>query len=252
MSSNFNDHFSAHAESYAHARPDYPFDLFLYLASLCKEHELAWDCATGNGQAAESLARVFRRVIATDASAEQILQARPVTNIEYRQAAAEDHFLQACSVDLVVVAQALHWFDMAAFFENVDRVLKAGAIFAAWSYGLTTISEEVDAVVQKLYGEILDDYWPAERRIVEQQYANIEFPYSLIEGEEFKMSRRWKLAQLKDYLMSWSAAQRYMKREGSDPLQLISEELERVWGQDPEQELEVQWPLTLKIGRKPV
>lgn len=252
MNSNFNDHFSAHAKSYADARPGYPFELFLYLRSLCKEHELAWDCATGNGQAAESLAKVFRQVIATDASAEQILQARPVKNIEYRQAAAEEHFLEACSVDLVVVAQALHWFDIAAFFENVDRVLKPGAVIAVWSYGLTTVSEEVDRVVQKLYGEILDDYWPAERRIVEQQYANIEFPYALIEGETFEMSRRWNLAQLKDYLMSWSAVQRYMKKEGSDPLQLISQELEQAWSCEPDKEVEVQWPLMLKIGRKPI
>lgn len=251
MSSNFNDQFSAHAKSYADARPGYPFELFLYLGSLCKEHQLAWDCATGNGQAAESLAKVFDRVIATDASAEQIRQARAVDNIEYRQAAAEEQFLSPDSIDLLVVAQALHWFDIKAFFENVDRVLKPGAVLAVWSYGLTTISEEVDRVVQKLYGEILDDYWPAERLHVGQQYANIEFPYALIEGETFSMSQRWNLAQLSDYLMSWSAVQRYMEKQDSNPLQLIGQELEQAWGQDPEQELEVQWPLTLKIGRKP-
>lgn len=251
MSADFNDQFSAHAKSYADARPDYPFELFLYLGRLCEETELAWDCATGNGQAATSLAKVFKRVIASDASAEQIQQARIADNIEYRQMAAEEHFLQPESVDLVVVAQALHWFDTAAFFENVDRVLTPGGMLAVWSYGLATVSEEVDRVVQKLYGEILDDYWPAERRLVEQQYANIEFPYALIEVEKFEMSQRWNLVQLSDYLMSWSAVRRYMDERGSDPLQLIAQELEQAWGGAPGREMEVQWPLVLKVGRKP-
>lgn len=250
MSAGFNDQFSAHAKSYAGARPDYPFELFLYLSGLCEETELAWDCATGNGQAASSLAKVFKRVIASDASAEQIKQARILDNIEYRQAAAEDHFLQPGSVDLVVVAQALHWFNIAAFFENVDEVLKPGGILAVWSYGLTTVNEEVDAVVHKLYAEILDDYWPSERRIVEQRYGGIEFPYALIEGGDFEMSQRWTLEQLSDYLMSWSAVQRYMDERGEDPVRLVAQELEDAWGEDPGREMEVQWPLVLKVGRK--
>ena len=50
--------------------------LFTYLASLCPAHDLAWDCATGNGQAAVALAPHFEQVIATDASAQQIDQAQ--------------------------------------------------------------------------------------------------------------------------------------------------------------------------------
>ena len=250
MKANFNDQFSAHARTYANARPDYPADLFLYLSSLCEQHELAWDCATGNGQAAKSLAKDFARVIATDASAEQIQQAPAVENVEYRRVAAEEQFLPADSVDLVVVAQALHWFDIAAFFENVDCVLKVGGVLAVWTYGLPKINDPIDRLVQKLYADILDDYWPAERRIVEQAYANVDFPYREIAGEEFKMSRRWSLAQLSDFIMSWSAVQRYMEKQGSNPLQSLDPELREAWGTDPQQAVEVQWPMVLKLGRK--
>lgn len=249
MNRKFNDQFSGHAQTYASARPGYPPELFQYLASLCEEQDLAWDCATGNGQAAVSLAKVFKRVIASDASAEQIRQARAAPNIEYRQAAAEESFLSQGCVDLVAVAQALHWFDTTAFFENADRVLKPGGVLAIWSYGLTTVAEEVDRVVQKLYGDILENYWPAQRLHVEQQYSDFDFPYALIEAEEFTMSQRWNLEQLKDYLQSWSAVQRYIDKQGSNPLQLVDAQLQQAWGD--EQEQEIRWPLLLKIGRKP-
>ncbi|PCJ28686.1 MAG: SAM-dependent methyltransferase [SAR86 cluster bacterium] len=250
MSSNFNDQFSAHAKSYAAARPDYPAELFSYLKTLCNKHELAWDCATGNGQAAKSLAKIFTQVIATDASIEQIQQAQAAKNIEYRQMSAEEPFLQPGSVDLISVAQALHWFDTEAFYKNADSVLCSGGVLAVWSYGLPTISNELDRVVMHLYANILNGYWPAERRIVEEQYANINFPYALIEGVEFHMTRRWSLQQLTDYLASWSAVRRYIDANNSDPMQLVRKELIDAWAMQPEQDVEVRWPMVLKLGKK--
>src|SRR5438309_10549779 len=80
----FKDHFSAHAAEYAKFRPHYPDELFEHLASISPRHELAWDCATGNGQAAVGLARHFEKVIATDASAQQIESVEPDKRISYR------------------------------------------------------------------------------------------------------------------------------------------------------------------------
>ncbi len=68
----FKDHFSADSSAYARYRPICLAPLFAYLASLCTHHDQAWDCATGSGQAARSLACHFTEVIATDASDEQI------------------------------------------------------------------------------------------------------------------------------------------------------------------------------------
>ena len=48
----FKDHFSGHASAYAAFRPSYPPELFEQLAALNTRRERAWDCATGNGQAA--------------------------------------------------------------------------------------------------------------------------------------------------------------------------------------------------------
>ena len=86
----FKDHFSGHAESYASFRPRYPSRLFDFVATLPLRRDLAWDCATGNGQAAVDLAERFANVIATDASERQLALAIPHPRIEYRRALAED------------------------------------------------------------------------------------------------------------------------------------------------------------------
>ena len=251
MSQEFNDQFSSHAKSYAQSRPDYPIELFVYLKELCEEHKLAWDCATGNGQAAKSLAKIFERVIATDASAEQIDQTSKVENIEYKQAAAEDSFLRPASVDLLTVAQALHWFDISAFFANAELVLKPGGVLAVWTYGLPVVSPAVDRVILKLYEEILGPYWPEERRIVEQQYDNIEFPYKLIPTPEFPMSQTWTLAQLNNFFMSWSALRRYMEKHHANPLDSVAASLESAWNEELNSQAQIAWPLLVKIARKP-
>src|SRR5207248_8441612 len=85
----FKDHFSGHAVEYAKFRPRYPDKMFEYLASISPRPERAWDCATGNGQAAVGLARHFDNVTATDASAQQIESAEPNDRISYRVAPAE-------------------------------------------------------------------------------------------------------------------------------------------------------------------
>ena len=127
----FKDHFSHQAADYAKFRPRYPREMFEYLATIVQSKKVAWDCATGNGQAAVELAAVFDRVIATDASKKQIANAQPHDRVEYRIAPAEKSGLESDSIDLVMVAQALHWLDSSRFYPELRRVLKDDAAFAA-------------------------------------------------------------------------------------------------------------------------
>ncbi len=244
----FKDHFSRHAESYAVARPDYPRELFEYLSGLCNSHRLAWDCATGNGQAAQALATYFDQVIATDASQAQLNQATPGKNIHYRQCSAEQAALDSGSADIVAVAQALHWFDTELFFHNVNRVLKSGGILAVWSYGQLAIDSVLNRAIMKLYDNVLGEYWPPERRLVERCYADIEFPFTRLSTPNFRMSQHWSYKNLVDYLMSWSATRRYIRRNGKNPLDLVVDELAAAWGS--ENRREIVWPLTVKVCRK--
>src|SRR6516162_334445 len=107
----FKDHFSKQAAEYAKFRPRYPQELFDYLGSIAPSRQLAWDCATGNGQAAVGLASVFDHVIATDASEKQIANGQPNQIVQYRVAAAENSGIASETIDLIMVAQALHWFN---------------------------------------------------------------------------------------------------------------------------------------------
>jgi len=244
----FKDHFSGHADAYRHYRPGYPARLFAYLAQQCPQQERAWDCATGSGQSALALTTHFEEVLATDASARQIEQAVPHEKIRYEVAPAEHTDITATSIDLITVAQALHWFDLDSFAVEVKRVLKPGGILAAWTYQLLKITPEIDAIVQCLYEPIIGEYWPPERRLVESGYAEVTLPFTEISPPPFEMPIAWDLNQLQGYLDTWSAVRRYEADRQVNPLDLIRNELEHAWGA-PDQVRSTQWPLTVRVWR---
>jgi SAM-dependent methyltransferase len=244
----FRDHFSGHAAGYAQGRPTYPPALFEWLAAQCPRRALAWDAGCGNGQAAHALARHFERVIATDPSAEQVAQGTPAPNLEYRVEPAESPSLAPHSADLATVAQAFHWFDLPRYFDALRRTLTPDGIVAVWTYGLSNVDAGVDRVFRRLYDDVLGPYWPAERRHVENGYAELPFPFEPIAAPAFAMQCEWTLPQYLAYLRTWSAAQRYLRATGTDPVTLIEPDLAATWG-DPAQRRVVQWPLGLRVGR---
>jgi SAM-dependent methyltransferase len=259
MASSFKDLFSGHAGDYSTYRPHYPAALFDGLAALAPARALAWDCGTGNGQAAVELSRRFAHVVATDPSEQQLRAAPSVENIDYRIAPAEASGLADRSADLVTVAQALHWFRFDDFFAEVRRVARPGALLAVWSYNLMSASPAVDAVVQRLYSEIVGPYWQPERRHVEDGYGSIAFPFNeLVEralpqaqrAAMTAMTARWPLTHLFGYLQTWSAVRDYQKATGVDPVSAIGEALLAAWG-DPAEARTVTWPLTLRIFAVP-
>lgn len=248
LASGFNDYFSGSAAAYTRYRPTYPPELFAWLASRTRGHELAWDCGCGNGQAAIGLAPHFQRVIATDPSREQIENAVSHERIRYAVAPAEESGLQPASIDLVVVAQALHWFDFDRFYAEVRRVARPGGVLAAVSYGEVRVEGEPDRVVARFYHDLIGPCWPPERRHVDERYASIPFPFEEIAAPPFAMEATWAMGHLLGYLGTWSAVTEYRRRNGTDPLELIVGELAAAWG-DPEQPRRITWPLTLLAGR---
>lgn len=246
-------------------------ELFDYLAGLVTEHRLAWDVGTGNGQAALGLAKHFDRVIATDASEAQLSYATPHERVSYHVATSEAAGLEVgladASVDLVTVAQALHWFKFDEFYANVSRTLKPDGVMAAWSYGMNYVNPAVDKAVDRLY-DITGPYWADGRKWIDEKYQTIPFPFERISIEPkpsdsthvadvvprdratmFECRQNWTLAQFVGYLHSWSGTQQFMNVKGYDPLNDVAVDLSAAWG-NPETPQIVHWPIYLLAGRR--
>ena len=244
----FEDHFSPRAVEYARHRPLYPPELFAWLASVAPDHRLVWDCGTGNGQAAFSLAAYFDRVVATDASEEQLRLAVPHERIDYRLARAEDVRLEPDRADLVTVAAAIHWFDFEAFYDAVRRSTVPGGVLAAWTYHMPAIEPALDAVLDRYAFQTLAAYWPERFRYVNDHYTSLPFPFPEIPHPRFEMRADWDFARFAGFIASWSGALRYRQDTGRDPVDAIQPELARAWG-DPTRVATIRWPLHLRVGR---
>ena len=244
----FRDHFSRQARSYAAHRPRYPADLFDYLAGLAASNDLAWDCGTGNGQAAIQLARRFSRVIATDASARQIENAFPHDRVSYRVEPAERTSIPSSSLDLITVGTAVHWFDFKPFYAEARRVGRPGAILAVWTYHLPIIDPGVDRVLERYYKDILAGYWPDGFHYLDERYLTLPFPFEEIQPPQFFMEAEWELDDLIGFLDTWSATRRYIEDQGRHPLDDVIAELRTSWGEQTRPRT-IRWPLYFRIGR---
>jgi len=249
-SGRFKDHFSEISAAYAAHRPSYPAALVDFLAPLAPETRLAWDAGCGSGQLSVLLAGPFDRVVATDASAEQIARAAPHPKVEYRCAPAGVSGLPARVVDLATAAQAAHWFDLPAYYAEVRRVTGPGGIVALISYGVVAVGADLDAVIQPFYRNVLASYWPPERRHVDDGYRSLSFPFEEIEAPALEIRLEWRLPDLVGYVGTWSAVWALEQAEGPGPFATFRRALEAAWGQGPTTTVRtVRWPLVVRVGR---
>lgn len=241
------NYFSDQSKAYAAFRPAYPEQLYQFLLSQVNDTSCAWDCGTGNGQVARELARHFRKVYATDISEQQINEAFQEKNIFYSVCPAERTPFQENQFDLVTVAQALHWFDREQFYQEVRRTAKPHALLAAWGYALLSIEPVVDQFFIRFYRETTGPYWDPARRLVENQYLDLYFPFEEIPCPDFTIRVTWSLDQFAGYLSSWSATQQFIRVHARDPVPEFKETLESVW--HPSEVKQVTFPVFMKLGR---
>jgi hypothetical protein len=242
------DLFSGQAKLYAHYRPGYPEALIEYIISFVSEKSMAWDCATGNGQAALMLAPYFKKIYATDISAGQVSHAVSHPAITYSVGQAETTLFADNSFDLITVAQAYHWFKFAEFFQEATRRGKPGCVVAVWGYGLIeTGIPALQEAIRHFYSGIVGSYWDPERRYVDERYQTIPFGFERLPGRDFSIEVTWKPPDLLGYLNTWSSVQHFIKDKGFNPVDEFAQNLNRVWiSEDP---LTFTFPLFLLLGR---
>jgi len=244
----FKDHFSEVAAAYARYRPSYPTALVDFLAAIAPAQRLAWDSGCGSGQLSLLLAGPFARVVATDASPEQIARAAAHPNVDYRCARADASGLAARVADLATAAQAAHWFDLAAYYAEVRRVTRPGGIVALIGYGVVSAGTGLDEVIRPFYEHVLAPYWPPERRHVDEGYRSLPFPFDELDAPSFDIRLDWRLEQLVGYVGTWSAVSALEQAQGQGPFATFRRELANAWGPATAVHT-VRWPLGLRVGR---
>ena len=241
------DNFSAQSDHYAKYRPGYPSEFFAYLNAILPMKQNAWDCGTGNGQVARELAKTFDHVYASDISQAQLSNAFQGDNIYYSVQSAEQTDFESGLFDLVIVAQAIHWFNFDQFYTEVRRTAKSGAVICAIGYGRIEISGEIDQVITNFYNHVIGKYWDKERRYIDENYETIPFPFEQIETPKFGNELQWSLEHLIGYLNTWSAVKHFIKQNGYNPVDQLGVEINQHWGNDPIRN--VKFPLLLRMGK---
>jgi ubiquinone/menaquinone biosynthesis C-methylase UbiE len=240
------DNFSAQSENYAKYRPAYPSAFFEYLNSIVAAKQNAWDCGTGNGQVAHELAKTFNTVFATDISQQQINNALPADNIKYSVQAAEKTNFDDKQFDLIIVAQAIHWFDFDKFYTEAKRTAKDNALLCVLGYGRLEITEPIDKIIGNFYKNIIGAYWDKERKYIDENYTTIPFPFKEIPAPNFVNKLQWNLEHLIGYLNTWSAVKHFVKQKEYNPIEQLQTEIEQYWTKGEIKE--VSFPLLLRIG----
>ncbi len=248
MEKTFKDYFSTRSDDYANYRPSYPRALVEALVKLCPQNDLALDCGCGTGQLSVLLAERFKKVIATDASGKQKENALPCERITYRVATAENSLLPESSVDIVTVAQAAHWLDLDRFYAEAKRISKPGGVLALITYGISSVDDgEIDKITQHFYRDVLDPYWPPERKHVESGYRTLPFPFREVEFPQLTMESDWNLHELFGYISTWSAVKELERISGSAEIYELKNKLASAWG-DLEIKRKITWPLSVRVG----
>lgn len=238
------DRFSQHAKHYAQFRPVYPPELYEFIYQHVKKFDSAWDAGTGNGQCARVLSQSFKDVYATDISAKQLAHAHKADNIFY-SIAGEQTTLADNSIDLITVAQAAHWFDMRRFSDEAKRVAKNESVVALWGYSLLSISTPIDEIIKSFYRDVIGFFWDAERRHIDQHFANLYFPFQEITSPLFRITVSWSVEEFEGYINTWSAVQKYISTNQHNPVEALIKQIEPHW---KESKQTVKFPLFLKLG----
>ncbi|CAL5431119.1 unnamed protein product [Camellia sinensis] len=257
------DLFKKQGKLYWKSRPSYPEELFQFIASKTPSHDLVWDVGTGSGQAARSVAAIYKNVIATDTSQGQLDFAPNLPNVQYRctppnmsLTELENMVSEQTSVDLVAIAQALHWFDLPTFYQQVKWVLKKpDGVIAAWTYTMPEVNDGVDSIFRRVYFVDSRPYWDSGRNLVVDKYKSINFPFEPVDGVDhtgpFEFKIEW-LMDLEDYLTYTRSGSAYQTAHDKGVELLtedVVEEFKRAWNEDGNGQMVVKFPVYLRIGK---
>ena len=155
----YENKFNGKAEIYDKFRPSYSKNFFMYLydKKIITRTSVIADIGSGTGIMGIEFAKEGNNVYVVEPNLDMIRIAKRnllnYKNCFFKNTSAENTELGDNSIDLVVVAQAFHWFDKEKFKEECKRILKKnGNIVLVWNSTETnsTINIEVSNINKKL------------------------------------------------------------------------------------------------------
>jgi len=220
--------------------------LYDFIFANTSRRSVAWDCACGNGQVAKDLSPDFNLVHGTDISQKQLDNAFQANNIKYSMSPSEKSPFAEGTFDLITVGQAVHWFKIREFFAEAGRVGKSGSTIAVWGYGLLRVNGEIDEVLSDFYFNVVGPYWDPERKLIDEQYSKIQFPFARIAAPDLEFSFHWTLDELSGYLSTWSSVQKFIKERNQNPVPGVIDKLVPLWKTEREK---IVFPMFVMLGR---
>lgn len=243
------DLFSKQADVYARFRPSYPPELYEYIYSFVPDFGQAWDCATGNGQAALALSARFRQVMASDHSQQQLDKAVKRDNIHYLRCKAEQSPFPDNSFSLITVAQSYHWFDFPAFKKEVERVIKPGGVLAIWGYNIPQGDDELlNESIRFFYRQVAGPFWDPERKYIDEAYQTVGFGFdNELPARDFHITVEWDADDVLGYFSTWSSVQHYVKEMNTDPVKAFRQRIFDSWPSPGK--IPLRFPVFLRLAR---
>ncbi|XP_061186172.1 putative methyltransferase DDB_G0268948 [Saccostrea echinata] len=249
---------SEHSDMYHKFRPTYPPEMYEFISEYSKSGtgtlDTAVDVGCGTGISTIPLCKYFQKVTGVDVSETQIKTARMVhkqSNVSFFISRAEQmEFLSDCSVDLVTVAQTMHWLEMEPFYKEVIRILKPRGSIVIYGYGNGTLNKsEGNLVIEKFFNHDLEEFWDSRSRHADNFYQNMYLPFSGWERKsDFFIQNKWSANEVVGYLSTWSSCRKYLKKNPkSGRLDEIQQQLIDIYNG---QKITITWPMVVFVGRK--
>ncbi|KAF9907600.1 hypothetical protein EC991_010812 [Linnemannia zychae] len=271
---------------YQSFRPGYNNNFFKMIYNYHAKHnghfDTAVDIGTGTGQVAVVLAEKFNQVHGVDASATMLANATQKPNITYHVAKGEDlGVLATSSVDVLTVAQAMHWLHHPTFFSEVKRVLKPRGTFAAVGYSFV-IFEDHPRATRRIYDlgdqpDQLGTMWDNGRLILDNLYKSIDVPLQNVERHYFPeniktqmraidaagaadavkenslppvMSGRVTMKHFRNYIKTWSSYKNYCEKYPARP-DIVDATIDAILKEEnlkEEDEVNITWPTVVILA----
>ena len=158
------------SNDYAKFRRGYPDEVFEIIKNKIKNNKTALDVGCGTGIATKEIAKFCESVIGTDKEEGMLEQARIYApNCKFILAPAEKLPFEDSSFDLLVVAQAFHWFDQQKALSEFKRVIKPDGLIVIFR----KCSKDGQKILPRFVWDVLSNYFYLDEDLKNQD----EFSY---------------------------------------------------------------------------